>query len=128
MKLLSRKLFYRIFVIAMLGFAIYYTNQSLQHWKKTPIVVSIDTRPINELAFPSVSICHSLSWMWPNIVNMLDYFDQEELVKDVIARHSIYDFKKYLRSRFKTAKTCLKTLLSMKMGQMIQWEKVTLTF
>ena len=94
-------------MIAMLGFAIYYTNQSIQSWQKAPIVVSIDTRPINELTFPSVSICHSLSWMWPNIVNMLDYFDQEELVKDVIARHSIYHFKKYyLRRRFKTTSDC----------------------
>ena len=90
-----RKLPYRIFVILMLVFAIYFTNQSIRTWQKAPIVVSVDTKSINELAFPSISICHPWSWTWPNIVNMLDYFDQEELVKDALARNFMFKFKGY---------------------------------
>ena len=101
-----RKLPYRIFVILMLVFAIYFTNQSIRTWQKAPIVVSVDTKSINELAFPSISICHPWSWTWPNIVNMLDYFDQEELVKDALARNFMFKFKGYLCCRFKTTSDC----------------------
>ena len=38
---------------------------------------SVDKRGIDKIAFPSVSICHPLSWTWPSITSYLHSIDSD---------------------------------------------------
>ena len=40
-------------------------------------MVSVDKKGIDKIAFPSVSICHPLSWTWPSITSYLHSIDPD---------------------------------------------------
>ena len=63
----------------------------------------MDTKPIRELSFPSVSVCHSWSWTWPNVVGMIGYLSDEEVTKESLARLAIGTLKKYLEAKSKSS-------------------------
>ena len=86
------KLFYRIFILSQLCFAIFFTNQSIQSWRASPVVISgmfgtlsvtsfkkscfvVDTKSVKEISFPAVSVCHPVSWTWPSITNLFSDLD-----------------------------------------------------
>ena len=112
------KLFYRIFILSQLCLAIFFTNQSVQHWKSAPVVISgidlyklnklaskntcfaVDTQSVKEISFPAVSVCHSVSWTWPSITNLFKDVDNKgEVITTLLTKDLNIDL---LRSGLKT--------------------------
>ena len=93
----------------MLCLAIYVASQALQHWINAPIVVSVDTRSIEDVQFPAVSICRPLSWAWPGIVSVMNNFDPDgELAKESISEGYTWLLSSFFKSQAEPCKTLVK--------------------
>ena len=61
---------------------------------------SVDKRGIDKIAFPSVSICHPLSWTWPSITSYLHSIDSDGTLASQAMGENIADFmSNYLQKK-----------------------------
>ena len=68
---------YGCFAFGMLGLAVYYSTLAIHSWNQSPIVAAVQTERVNQIDFPAISVCHTLTWTWPSLVSLFSYFDPD---------------------------------------------------
>ena len=51
--------------------------------------ISVDTKDVEQIQFPAVSVCRSLSWTWPGIANYMSHIDSDgKYIKNTVSQLS----------------------------------------
>ena len=71
-----RKVARRLFILSQLALAMYYSNNAITSWNDSPIVTSVKMTSIQNIQFPSVTVCYDINqWKWPGIVHAMSKLD-----------------------------------------------------
>ena len=56
-----RKVARRLFILSQLALAMYYSNNAITSWNDSPIVTSVKMTSIQNVQFPSVTVCYVMT-------------------------------------------------------------------
>ena len=78
-----RKVARRLFILSQLALAMYYSNNANTSWNDSPIVTSVKMTSIQNIQFPSVTVCYDINqWKWPGIVQAMSKLDTENFAEN----------------------------------------------